>query len=142
MKSIINNKMILLNIIVPLLIGGTVYLISSPNVIFVEFINVHIKSISPVINFDSVIGKFIRNYIMDILWGYSLLFAIYFILNESKIWLIFIAAFIFSAFLEGIQIFSSIPGTFDVWDIIFEGIAEIIAAININNMRRQKSYEE
>ena len=142
MKVIIKKKMILLNIIVPLLIGGILYLISSPNVIFVEFINVHIKNISPVIKFDSMMGKFLRNYIADILWGYSLQFAIYFILDEEKIWKLFIAAFVFSTFFEGIQIFNSIPGTFDAWDILFEGIAEIIAAININNMRRQKSYEK
>ena len=69
MKVIIKKKMILLNIIVPLLIGGILYLISSPNVIFVEFINVHIKNISSVIKFDSVMGMFLRNYIADILWG-------------------------------------------------------------------------
>lgn len=32
-------------------------------------------------------------------------------MDEEKIWKLFIEAFVFSTFFEGIQIFNSIPGT-------------------------------
>lgn len=139
---VINRRVFLLNIIVPLLIGGGIYLISSPDVIFVQIINEHIGNTSHIIDFNSEISKVLRNYIPDILWGYSLLFTIYYIWEGSKLWNVFVAAFVFSILIESIQIFGNVPGTFDVLDIFFEGIAELIAAININNMRRRKSYEK
>lgn len=139
---IYSRRIVAFNIIIPLLCGGLVYLISSPDVIFVNIINTHIKTITPIVSFNSVVGRFLRNYLLDILWAYALVFAIYFIVDTAEVWRILVLTMVFSIILEAVQVFDFVPGTFDVWDILFEGIAETLAAIFIKIMRRQKSYEK
>ena len=75
------------------------------------------------------------------LWGYALVFAIFFVLgnNAADIWKSFIIAFSFSTVMEYLQITPFANGTFDICDIMFEFLAEVVAVfiIKIILMRRK-----
>lgn len=131
-----NKRIILiLNIICPVMIGAFIYYLVSPNVIFVKkiddiiggVINIHISPL------DNVIFKLIRNYFLDMMWGYALVFTLFYIIgnNAVKIGKIFWIAFIFSVVMEIIQIAPPVQGTFDIFDIGVEFLAEAIAAFII-----------
>ena len=124
-----------LNIICPVIIGAFIYYLISPDVFFVKkidaliggVINIHIPPI------ENVFFKLIRNYFLDMMWGYALVFALFYIIgnNAVKIGKIFWIAFLFSAIMEIIQIAPLVQGTFDIFDICVEFLAEVIAAIII-----------
>ena len=136
------NKKVLLvaNIIFPLLLGTLLYLIIAPNVIFVSVLGKFTGS--DFINFsqpESFIEFFARYYMMDMLWGYSLVFALFVCLgNNAAVKNVFIMAFVFSTAMELLQLTSVVPGCFDELDIVMEGIAEAIAAFII----KTHFYEE
>lgn len=132
----VNKKIFLvLNIICPVIIGAFIYYLLSPDVIFVKkidavlggVINIHISPI------NNAFLKLIRNYFLDMIWGYALVFALFFIVgnNAVKIGEILGIAFIFSAAMEILQITPFVQGTFDVGDIGVEFLAEVIAAFII-----------
>ena len=71
------------------------------------------------------------------LWGYSLVFAVYMIIdNNAASMRMLIYVLVFSTFLELLQLLPTVPGTFDLLDMLVEGVAEILAVIII------KKYEE
>ena len=71
------------------------------------------------------------------LWGYSLVFAVYMIIDDNAASMrILIYVLVFSIFLELLQLLPTVPGTFDLLDMLVEGVAEILAVIII------KKYEE
>ena len=71
------------------------------------------------------------------LWGYSLVFAVYMIIdNNAASMRMLIYVLVFSIFLELLQLLPTVPGTFDLLDILVEGASEMLAVIII------KKYEE
>jgi hypothetical protein len=82
---------------------------------------------------NPIVLRFVRNYMLDILWGYALVFALYFALgnNTAELWKIFIIAIAFSAAMETLQLTPIISGTFDVFDIMAEFFAETVAVFII-----------
>lgn len=126
---------LVINILVPLIIGAIIYYFISPNVIFVkiidEFIGIRIHLTD--IDLYSVLIRFIRNYFLDMLWGYALVFMLFLILgnNTSEIVRIFVIAVVFSAIMEILQLASIAEGTFDVLDIVVEFLAELVAVFII-----------
>ena len=80
-----NKVFLLANMIVPILTGAVIYYVTSPDVIFVRQLDtilgmrVHMYDIS----YHSTIVRFIRYYALDMLWGYALVFALYFILDNT-----------------------------------------------------------
>lgn len=91
--------------------------------------------------------KFIRNYFLDMLWAYALVFALSLIIcrNAAQLWETFMIAFIFSAIMELLQITPIVQGTFDIWDIMVELIAELVAVfiIKISFLEEvQEKYEK
>lgn len=131
-----NKRIILiLNIICPIMVGVFIYYLVSPDVIFVRkidaviggVINIHISSI------DNIIFKLIRNYFLDMLWGYALVFALFYIIGNNAVGIgkLLRIAFVFSAAMETIQIAPLVHGTFDIFDIGAEFLAEAIAAFII-----------
>ncbi len=74
--------------------------------------------------------RLVRNYLPDMMWGYSLVFALFFIIgnNVASISKVFGMVFLFSAVMEMMQKVSFVPGTFDVFDIDVEFLAEAIVA--------------
>lgn len=126
---------LIINIVTPLLIGVVIYYLISPDVIFVKRIDevfgkaIHIHCSST----NSLTLRFVRNYMPDMMWGYALVFALYFNLgnNTAELMKIFIIAFAFSAVIEILQLTSIVNGTFDVFDIIVEFLAEAAAVFII-----------
>lgn len=119
-----NRKMIMvLHILCPIAIGALVYYLTSPDVLFIQKAKTFIDVT------DSVFLRLVRNYLPDMMWGYSLVFALFYIIGNTTadIWKVLGIAFPFSAAMEMMQKTSFIPGTFDVFDIFVEFLAEIIA---------------
>ena len=73
------------------------------------------------------------------LWGYALVFTLYFILsnNTANLKKIFFIAFVFSTSMEILQLTSFATGTFDFLDILFEFLAEIFAVLVIKNTQEE-----
>lgn len=126
-----NNKVFLiLNILIPIVVGTIIYYLISPEVIFVKEIDAfmgagfHITCM-----WENPLVRFVRNYMLDMLWGYALVFALYFVLgnNTAELWKIFIIAIAFSATMEALQLTPIISGTFDVFDIMAEFFSETVA---------------
>lgn len=126
------KTILLIHIICPIVIGVFVYSMLSPDVIFIrKLIDFSGRTIcKPVLHTDNVFLRFIRNYIPDMLWGYSLVFTLFYIAgnNVANVRKIFYIAFSFSVVIEMMQKTSFVSGTFDVLDILAEFVAEITAA--------------
>lgn len=126
---------IILNFTVPILCGAVIYYLLSPDVVFVKLIDgivgrgVHFTSVLR----DNCVVQFVRFYFLDMLWGYALIFALYFIIgnNMARLKKSFIVTFVFSTSMELFQLIVPAGGTFDIFDIIFEFLAEIIAVFII-----------
>ena len=92
--------------------------------------------------------RLVRNHLMDMLWGYALVFALFFLCDRnsckdahshekdvnktvtSDLRKIFAISGIFSAMLETCQLLPGVQGTFDLWDILLELLAELLAVFN------------
>lgn len=142
-----NRKIILaLNVICPIVIGAFIYYLISPDVIFVKkidtivggIINIHIIPI------NNIFLKLVRNYFLDMMWGYALVFALFCIIgnNTVKTEKILLIAFSFSTAMEIIQIAPFVRGTFDIFDIGVEFLAEIIAVFIINKFYSREELQD
>lgn len=147
MKEIdsVNRKTIMvIHIICPIVVGTFIYSMASPDVIFIkkaaDFIGATIRV--PVFPIDSVFLQFVRNYLPDMMWGYSLFFALFYIIgnNMADVWKVFLIAFPFSVAMEVMQKASFVPGTFDVFDIFAEFLAEIAAACIIYKLYSREEF--
>ena len=118
-----------LNVVVPVATGAVLYYLISPDILFTDIIdrylhlNFHIE-----IPTDNNIAMILRYYIFDILWAYSLTWALLYCLNPTNDQLsrLFVTCTIFECVLEGIQTLAVVPGTFDPSDIIVEICVSII----------------
>ncbi len=120
-----------MNCILPILLGGVIYYLISPDVLFVQQIDtfvgrgIHLENIDRTL----VVVRFLRNYLLDILWSYALYFAVVIILGrgtKNAVRALWIAG-LFSVAMEVLQLTPMFPGTFDICDIIFEFLAEAAA---------------
>ena len=114
----------LLNIVIPLLIGTYIYIRYSPDVIFVGYFNNFIELKAKELN---SVTLFLRNYLCDFCWSYSLAFSISFIYYEnfSLVHSILIPATIGIA-IELLQLIGLIDGTYDLFDIFVELLATLL----------------
>lgn len=139
------NTFYIANIFVPLILGAMFYYVCFPNVVFVNYLeSLGINNFHWNISGESIGVQFIRNYMLDMLWGYALVFTLNFIHgnNAAKINKVLIIAFAFSAVLEILQLTSFSRGTFDVFDIVAEFFAELIAAFIIRNKFKERNDEK
>lgn len=137
-----NKKTGFIMLLLPMFMGGIIYYIFCPEVIFVGFIdkctNNWIRHFVQTLGLSRIpISKtFIRNYLMDALWGYALFATLKLILDNYMTSLII--AIIFAIGLETLQLSFLAKGTFDIWDIIVEIISEVIAMLIIYYYNRRK----
>lgn len=131
------NIIIVLNCLIPLLIGTVIYYFFSSDVIFVKHIDEIIRCR---VRFDSMLEgnwilRFVRFYVLDMLWAYALVFALHFLIgnNTANLKKVFLIAFAFSTTMEILQLTSLAEGTFDYLDIFFEFLAEVLAVFIIKN---------
>ena len=126
------------SIIAPLLIGGALYMALSPEVFFSK-ITMNIYGLRQIHFEHNFLLRFVRFYFLDMLWAYSLVFALSFAIgNEAECPEVLILAAIFSVAIEVLQKYNIMPGTYDWADIIFELLAEIIAAFIIKNIKKEE----
>lgn len=125
----------ILNAVIPLIVGAMIYYFLSPDVKFVKFIDeiigkgVHFPSLLE----DYFVVKFIRFYLLDMLWGYALVFSLSLILgnNAAKRKMILLIAVAFSTVMELLQLTPLVGGTFDLADLLVEGLSEVLAVFII-----------
>jgi VanZ family protein len=141
----------ILNIIIPLAIGGIVYYITSPDVIFVQRLDDIlgvVRDSEETMHSGEIFRTFLRNYFLDMLWAYSLTFCIYILVdnNTESVYRTMTIAFTFSLAMELLQLTNTVKGTFDVADILVEFIAIVIAVFIIKykrfTLRRNEDYEK
>lgn len=132
-------KYIILLVILPLILGGFLYLALDSQVIFLKPLGFKTS-----IYTHNTFLLFIRYYLMDSLWAFSLTSMILIISNNdinNGVLLILIS--IFLSTLELGQKIGWIPGTCDLLDIIIEIISEIIAfTICLHITKEEKRYEK
>jgi glycopeptide antibiotics resistance protein len=141
----------ILNIIIPLAIGGIVYYITSPDVIFVQRLDDIlgvVRDSEETMHSGEIFRTFLRNYFLDMLWAHSLTFCIYILVdnNTESVYKTMTIAFTFSLAMELLQLTNTVKGTFDVADILVEFIAIVIAVFIIKykrfTLRRNEDYEK
>lgn len=124
----------MVNIVLPLLLGSVIYYLYSPDVLFVRSIdsttnlNFHIK-----IDGSVWVFLFVRNFFLDMLWAYALVFMLYYLIgnNTANLRKIFLIAFSLSVAMEILQITPIVEGKFDLCDIAVEFLAEVVAVFII-----------
>ena len=124
------RRFVFLHIVLPILVGGILYLFFCPDVFFVKKVD-DILNISRNENVlkESVLGEMIRNYLFDIVWAYSLTNTLLIICGrdrKSKRIAIVIAA-LMSIGMELLQLMECIGGTFDIVDVLVEIVAVFVA---------------
>lgn len=139
---------LIFNFTVPLLVGAMIYYFLSPDVVFVKIIDELIGKRPEFLGAtyfnlllkDYYVVKLARCYLLDGLWGYALVFALYYIFsnNTANLTKIFFMAFAFSTFLEILQLTSLAKGTFDFIDIGALFLAEIFAVFIIKILMRRQ----
>ena len=133
--------MFVVNIIVPLVCGLFIYLTKAERTYISDFLSVFRLAL-PIIDYPLVI----RYYACDFLWTYSLFFCLRLTLGDTlkgKHNLTVIALTgVVAVILETIQLIKTIPGTFDMLDILVELIAIAIADLILTIIERRFSYEE
>lgn len=135
------------NTLIPLFAGAGIYLVTSPDVIFVREMHTwgwYLSSGFETIP-DTSLFRCIRYYLPDGLWGYSLMFALSYLYDqEIKVLSSVVATVIcFSVIIECMQILPTVPGTFDVVDIVMEIAAETLAFYLIKRTTREgMCYED
>lgn len=129
-----------LNIGIPLVIGLGIYLFcyrtTYINSVFTEVFGFSL----PYIYFDNAFHRFITSWACDMLWAYSLTFALYLCFRVFKKPLIItsVTSSLFAIIIELLQINDVINGTFDILDIISELVAISLAVIMIKFIEKQK----
>ena len=130
----------LLNICIPLVIGLGIYLFCYKT----TYINTAFENAFgfplPYIYFDNAFHRFITSWACDMLWAYSLTFALYLCFRVFKKPLIItsVTSSLFAIIIELLQINGVINGTFDILDIISELVAIYLAVIMIKFIEKPK----
>ncbi len=141
------KNFLILNILAPLLIGGLIYYFISPDVIFVKQMDtwigggIHLT----VMTKRFWLTAFLRNYLLDMLWGYALVYVLFFVFDDKTAGLSksFLLAAGFSALMEVLQLMAIVPGTFDSYDILAEILVELLAVFIIKaTIQEEEKYEE
>lgn len=121
------RRLILFNILIPIIIGTLIYYLFCPEVIFVKNSLFSIPK-NPFITL-------VRNYLMDMLWSYALTFTIYLILDN---WMqTFTIAALFSTTIELLQLTVVISGTFDILDIFAMLYSICLAILAIDYIKKR-----
>jgi hypothetical protein len=93
---------------------------------------------------DNIFARFARYHMCDFLWAYALVFSMQiFIKAKTKAEYMKLSFYclLFEILVEGVQKLNIISGTFDIYDIVFEGVATFIA-IFIISLVKGENYEK
>ncbi len=123
-----------LNICIPLLVGLILYLSFRKDAFISVFWGKYLPLPAPLFkSLPEWLSLFLRNYASDILWAYSLGFAIQLVLGRSKRSRLhtLVVCLCFEVILEVLQRFGVIRGTFDYLDILLEACSICLALLVI-----------
>ena len=126
------KRYIFLFVLSPLLLGFCIYLIFDRQIIVLQILGRIFGCTEKAdIKIESGLLLFIRNYVCDFLWAFSLTQVTLLILGPQKnsVVLSLTISILFEVIIEGLQITVFFSGTFDPLDITIEVIATIIATI-------------
>jgi glycopeptide antibiotics resistance protein len=145
-----SNKIYLIHVLIPLVLGLILYLVLQPEAYVSTFIRQILHMDGWELQGETVSGSplllFLRNFGSDILWAYALVFAVYFFARNTKMPLygVFLLCALFLLLIEILQYTDIIPGIFDIIDIILESAAACAAIFMLWIMRKgeQKGYEK
>lgn len=124
----------ILNISIPLLLGLVIYFFLKPDTYVIKWIFSFFNfNFTYSISHNNLIVKFIYCYLCDILWAYALTFAVYYFSDffTHKYFIAMLITIVFCVLIEFLQFFDIITGAFDVLDILFEIIANVLALMYI-----------
>ncbi len=131
----------ILNILTPIICGVAIYLLLGKETyvsrMIFRFLNLRVYSSESILSNNMML--LIRNYACDFLWAYALMFATICVYGKknSELRKAFVIVVAFEIFIELLQKISLIKGTFDIWDIVIEIFASIIATIIIHDYLRR-----
>lgn len=118
------KRFYILNIVLPLVIGTIVYLYLKPSAHISQLIYFLLHISPPALNIKPTgIHRFIQYYLCDILWSYSLTFALSLYFGKDRLLLTYAIAASFSTLVEVLQLLPQVLGSFDIFDIIVQLIA-------------------
>lgn len=122
------------NIFLPLAVGLCIYLFFRKG----TYINL-VSGIEFNFALKSGFGVFVKSWLCDILWSYSLTYSLYLVLCafEHRILISAIISICVGTVFELLQLLPSVAGTFDILDILFQIAAVLLAVALIK--RREKS---
>lgn len=82
--------------------------------------------------------KFIRNYAFDFIWAFAMTNALFIIINNNAkpIVICLVVPVVLGIAMEILQLLGIAQGTFDIWDVVAEGLGSVLGAIIINIFRR------
>lgn len=134
-----------INMVVPIILGACIYILARPDTYISQLVYRLWNIPAPSDTFRALLPNwiwvFFCNFAADILWAYSLTFAIYIVFCNSSINMLFVFAIcvVFETGMELLQLFGILSGTFDWWDIAFEICASAIASLKIKHTRRKSN---
>lgn len=120
-------------VIIPLCIGAILYYVFCKDVWFVKIIDGWFGQ------FDRPsINGFIRNYAFDFIWAFAMTNAMFIIFNNNAkpIAICLVIPVVLGVAMEILQLLGISQGTFDIWDVVAEGLGAVLGAIIINTFRR------
>lgn len=124
---------IFINVAVPIMIGAVLYYLFCPDIAFVQRIDdwagtgLHLSVVS-----DCFVYRIIRNYLFDFLWAYSLMSGAVLLCSTDSFNRrpVVLAVVVFEILMELSQLSPDIKGTCDIFDLIAEGVANVLVIKN------------
>lgn len=136
------DRFYLINIVTPIFIGLVFYILFSTTYVANGFRYLFSTDIYELTGGNGIIN-FIRCYLADILWAYSLTFSVHYIFRSEKnpILIVFLICVGFEIAVEYLQYFGFFKGTFDIFDILIEIAITCLALFLINLFIKEKKDE-
>lgn len=133
---------IIVFVIIPLLLGASIYFLLSPETFVGNWLSIFLKfeSITEIRDYLSEysIVIFIKNYFCDFLWAFSLESAIFIFFIHKFSYYSIVISIVISFISEIIQKVHIISGTFDIFDIIIELSAILLSYFLLRRILNEK----
>lgn len=136
------NKKSVVRILIPIFLGALLYYIFCPTTLFVTYIDkiigngYHLK-----VNYENDVIRFLRYYLFDSLWAYALMEAVILLIKPQRYEVLkyLVVVGLFEILMESIQMYDTMSGTFDVYDILIEICVNIfVIFFHLWRERREK----
>lgn len=135
---------LVINILLPLAVGGFLYVFFCPNTLISSLLIG--GKVFFAFDLGSPFDRFIRFYFLDMLWAYSFLITVCWImgLNKKGMLSALLISTAFETAVELLQYFGVFSGTFDLFDLLAELLSSMIGVmvLSIFVFRKEKQNEK